>query len=103
MQLLDLNTGKVLATAEAPAAMNEPHIFMAENLVFLSPDGSHGNNTLSVYGATPETFKLLGSWAPPHHHTNSYHCKCLVFPVVEGRLFMRGFDGIHCYDLRKQQ
>ena len=103
MQLLDLNTGKVLATAEAPSAMNEPHIFMAENLVFVSPDGSHGNNFLSVYGATPETFKLLGTWAPPHHHTNSYHCKCLVFPVVEGRLFMRGFDGIHCYDLRKQQ
>jgi hypothetical protein len=30
----------------------------------------------------------------------SYHCKCMVFPVVEGRIFMRGFDGIHCYDLR---
>ena len=103
MQLLDLNTGKVLATAEAPSAMNEPHIFMAENLVFVSPDGSHGNNFLSVYGATPETFKLLGSWSPPHRHTNSYHCKCMVFPVVEGRLFMRGFDGVHCYDLRKQQ
>jgi outer membrane protein assembly factor BamB len=103
MQLLDLNTGKVLATAEAPTAMNEPHIFMAENLVFVSPDGSHGNNFLSVYGATPETFKLLGSWSPPHRHTNSYHCKCMVFPVVEGRLFMRGFDGVHCYDLRKQQ
>jgi hypothetical protein len=86
MQLLDLNTGKVLATAEAPTAMNEPHIFMAENLVFVSPDGSHGNNFLSVYGATPETFKLLGSWSPPHRHTNSYHCKCMVFPVVEGRL-----------------
>ena len=103
MQLLDLNTGKVLATAEAPTAMNEPHIFMAENLVFVSPDGSHGNNFLSVYGATPETFKLLGSWSPPHRHTNSYHCKCMVFPVVEGRLFMRGFDGVHCYDLRKKQ
>ena len=103
MQLLDLKTGKVLATDKFSEAMNEPHIFMAENLVFVSPDGSHGRNTLHVYGATPETFKFLGSWAPPHHQTNSYHCKCMVFPVVEGRLFMRGFDGIHCYDLRKQQ
>ena len=57
---------------------------------------------VSVYGATPETFKLLGRWAPPHHQTSSYHCKCMVFPIVEGRLFMRGFDGIHCYDLRKK-
>jgi HEAT repeat protein len=74
---------------------------MVENLVFVSTDGSHGHNTFGVYGATPETFKLLGSWSPPHHHTNSYHCKCMVFPAVEGRLFMRGFDGIYCYDLRK--
>jgi len=100
MQMLDLKTGKVLATVQGPAPINEGHIFMAENLVFVSPDGSHGNSALAVYGATPETFKLLGSWAPPHHTTTSYHCKCMVFPVVEGRLFMRGFDGIHCYDLR---
>ena len=76
---------------------------MAENLVFSSPDGSHGNSALAAFGATPETFKLLGSWAPPHHTTTSYHCKCLVYPIVEGRLFMRGFDGIHCYDLRKKE
>ena len=101
MQLLDLNTGKVLATAQGPGPGNEGHIFMAENLVFASTDGSHGHNTFGVYGATPETFKLLGGWSPPHHQTSSYHMKCLVFPVVEGRLFMRGFDGIYCYDLRK--
>jgi outer membrane protein assembly factor BamB len=103
MQLLDLKTGKVLATTEPLFAMNEPHIFMAENLVFCVPDGSHGNSTLAVYGGTPETFKLLRDWAPPHHHTGSYHMKCMTYPVVEGRLFMRGFDGIHCYDLRKKQ
>ncbi len=102
MKLLDLNTGKVLATAQGPAPMNEGHIFMAENLVCTAPDGSHGNSTLAVYGATPETFKLLGSWTPPHPNTSSYHMKCMTFPVVEGRLFMRGFDGVYCYDLRKK-
>jgi outer membrane protein assembly factor BamB len=102
MKMLDLKTGKVLASVAGPAPINEGHIFMAENLVFCAPDGSHGHNTLAVYGGTPETFKLLGVWEPPHHHTNSYHMKCMTFPVVEGRLFMRGFDGIHCYDLRKK-
>ena len=103
MQMLDLSTGKVVATVQGPAPINEGHIFMAENLVFVSPDGSHGNSTLAVYGATPETFKLLGSWTQPHPMATSYHCKCMVFPVVEGRIFMRGFDGIHCYDLRKKE
>jgi outer membrane protein assembly factor BamB len=103
MQMLDLKTGKVLASVEGPAPINEGHIFMAENLVFACPDGSHGNSTLGVYGGTPETFKLLGSWTQPHRMASSYHMKCLVFPVVEGRIFMRGFDGIHCYDLRKKE
>jgi hypothetical protein len=103
MQLLDLKTGKVVATAVGPAPINEGHVFTAENPVFTAPDGSHGNSSLAVYGATPETFKLLGSWTPPHPHTNSYHMKCMTFPIVEGRLFMRGFDGIYCYDLRKKE
>ena len=102
MQLLDLKTGKVLATAQGPAPGNEGHIFMAQNLVFVSIDGSHGHSELGVYGGTPETFKSMGTWWQPHRMATSYHCKCLVFPVVEGRLFMRGFDGIHCYDLRKK-
>jgi hypothetical protein len=103
MQLLDLKTGKVVATAVGPAPINEGHVFTAENPVFTAPDGSHGNSSLAVYGAIPETFKLLGSWTPPHPHTNSYHMKCMTFPIVEGRLFMRGFDGIYCYDLRKKE
>ena len=73
MQLLDLNTGKVLATAQGRAPGNEGHIFMAENLVFVSADGSHGANNLGIYGASPETFKLLGDWCPPHPQTTSYH------------------------------
>ena len=33
---------------------------MAENIIFSSPDGSHSNNALAAFGATPETFELLG-------------------------------------------
>jgi len=102
MYLLDLKTGMKLATAVGPAPINEGHIFMAENIIFSSPDGSHGTSALAAFGATQETFKLLGGWAPPHLTTTSYHMKCMTFPVVEGRLFMRGFDGIYCYDLRKK-
>jgi outer membrane protein assembly factor BamB len=25
------------------------------------------------------------------------------YPLVDGRLFVRGHDGLYCYDLRKQE
>ncbi len=101
-QLLGLTTGEVLATAELPEPLSAPQIVVAENLVFVAPNGSNGRSDFHVYGATPETFKLLGGWSPPHHHTSSLGGACMIFPVVEGRMFIRGFDGIHCYDLRQR-
>jgi outer membrane protein assembly factor BamB len=100
MQVLDLQTGKVLATVSGCGPGNEGHIFTVENLVIVSVDGSHGHSEMGFFGSTPETFKFLGIWDQPHPQTTSYHLKCTTFPLVEGRIFIRGYDGIYCYDLR---
>lgn len=41
------------------------------------------------------------TYSLPHPPTNSYHEKPISIPYVDGRIFLRGVDGIYCYDLRK--
>jgi hypothetical protein len=57
---------------------------------------------MAILGGTPETFGPLRCvWVQPHPQTTSYHNKYMTWPMVEGRIFMRGFDGVYCYDLRQ--
>jgi len=67
----------------------------------MSQDGSHGHSEMSILVGTPETFgKLRCVWNQPHPQTTSYHNKYMTWPMVEGRIYMRGFGGVYCYDLR---
>ena len=102
--LLDATSGKILATYLGETGQNECHVALMENRAILSIDGAHGHSEMIVLGATPETFsKLLCTWNQPHPQTTSYHNKYMTWPMVEGRLFMRGADGVYCYDLRKNK
>jgi hypothetical protein len=101
--LYDAATGKDLATYSGMGPFNEGHTAFVEDRVILSIDGSHGSSAMVILGATPETFgKPLCTWSQPHPQTTSYHNKYMTFPMVEGRIFMRGYDGVYCYDLRKK-
>jgi outer membrane protein assembly factor BamB len=101
--LLDPTSGKVLATYAGDTGINECHAAIMEDKVIMSRDGSHGSSEMSILGATPETFsKLFCQWSQPHPQTTSYHNKYMTWPMVEGRIFMRGWDGVYCYDLRKK-
>ena len=43
---------------------------------------------------------LPGQWHPPHPHDTAYANQPVIYPLVDGRLFVRGHDGLYCYDLR---
>lgn len=101
-RLLDAETGKELAAYKGPGPSNEGHVAFFEDRVLLSLDGSHGHSEMVVLGATPETFGRGQKWSQPHPQTTSYHNKFMTFPMVEGRIFFRGHDGVYCYDLRKK-
>jgi hypothetical protein len=76
-------------------------IFCAEGRLFIRPDGKHGNSSFVMFDLKPEAFKQMGpAWAGKHPNTTSYF-KPMSYPFVDGRLFVRGYDGIYCYDLRK--
>jgi hypothetical protein len=40
-------------------------------------------------------------WPPKIPKTSSYAMKMHTMPIVDGRMYIRGADGIYCYDLRK--
>ena len=101
--LLDATSGKLLATYSGDTGQNECHVALMEDRVLLSRDGSHGSSDMTILGLSPETFSTsLGLWSQPHPQTTSYHSKYMTWPMVEGRIFMRGVDGVYCYDLRKK-
>lgn len=106
MKMLDVQTGTELARLETPqdlSGWNEPVMILVEDRLVLVPDNSHGSHTLGFFGATPETFKHLFTWHPIHPTTTSYHCKPMMLPWVDGRIFIRGLDGIYSYDFRAKK
>lgn len=101
--LLDRATGKEAAVGKVSGPENFGYVEAAEDRLFVRPDGVHGGIGFSMLGATPETFKVMGkgTWGPKIPHTSSYAYKATTMPLVDGRMYFRGADGIYCYDLRK--
>ncbi|MGD0899695.1 MAG: PQQ-binding-like beta-propeller repeat protein, partial [Thermoguttaceae bacterium] len=101
--LLDRATGKEVAVTKVSGPENHGFVEVAEDRFFVKPDGVHGGIHFSMMGATPETFKVMGKegWGPKFPHASSYAYKPTTMPIVDGRMYFRGADGIYCYDLRK--
>jgi outer membrane protein assembly factor BamB len=100
MICLSAADGKVVGKAAAGGARTQL-AFAADGRVFIQPEGRHGGQSFWMLDGTPGTFKVLGAcWTPPHPHDTAYANMPISYPVVDGRLFVRGFDGVYCYDLR---
>jgi hypothetical protein len=49
-----------------------------------------------------ESFSPLGKpWNTPHYDATGYEMP-MSHPMVAGRLYIRGADGVYCWDLRKE-
>ncbi|HEX8915096.1 MAG TPA: PQQ-binding-like beta-propeller repeat protein, partial [Humisphaera sp.] len=100
VRVLDVATGKQVA--ERKFDQNGPGSnpwlgVVGDRLLFL-PEGQHGVAHLQFLG--PDLKELGPLWLPTNVETTAYNSQPLVYPVVDGRLFLRGGDGIYCYDLR---
>jgi outer membrane protein assembly factor BamB len=117
VRCLDLETGKVLGEItkdEFPHPPGSPHgdapgsnplLIVAGDKLILSPEGQHGKHGFVLFDADPTKLTLYGNqekkWVPPHASTTAYGRQPIVNPIVDGRMFFRGGNGIYCYDLRK--
>lgn len=99
----DVRTGDRLARLEAAGGVaNAGHLLSAHGRLFSVVDGKHGTTRMAMYTTDPDDFRPTGpdeTWTPPHPNTTSYG-PSMLHPVVDGRLFIRGYDALYCYDLR---
>lgn len=64
------------------------------------PEGQHG--TAHLQFLDKDLKDICPLWLPPHVDTTAYNSQPITYPIVDGRFFIRGGDGIYCYDLRKK-
>jgi outer membrane protein assembly factor BamB len=112
--VIEVKTGKVVAKVPGAGGQATHVLFTAEDRVFIYPEGRHGGTEVIMLSAAGAETQVLsaditipgglpgwkGTWVVPHPSTTAYAVQQLIHPIVDGRLFMRGADGIYCYDLR---
>jgi outer membrane protein assembly factor BamB len=113
---LKLTDGERLATVENVGGARTQTAFVADGRLFIQPEGRHGSQSFLMLTADPSDFRAFYAsptssglnhqvgvefqWRPPHSWTTAYANQPIVYPLVDGRLFVRGLDAIYCYDLR---
>lgn len=114
---LKLATGETVAMVENVGGARTQTAFTANGRLLIQPEGRHGRQSFFMLDADPKRFRaftpagesgLIGKlvdaepqWLPPHSWTTAYANQPIVYPLVDGRLFVRGLDAIYCYDLRQ--
>jgi outer membrane protein assembly factor BamB len=99
---LDARTGRELTRVAVAGAGNAGHLFLAGDRLVICRDGKHGVTDLRMIDVSGEKLVALDAswWSPPNPNTTSYHT-FMTYPIVDGRLFVRGGDAVYCYDLRR--
>ena len=113
---LNLRTGEKTSAVKGAGGARTQIAAVADGRLFLQPEGRHGAQSFFMLDASPNQLKLLGAdrpgskgnhpvgggfqWRPPHSWTTAYANQPIAYPVVDGRIFIRGLDAIYCYDLR---
>lgn len=115
---LKLATGEQLAQVENVGGARTQTAFVACGRWFIQPEGRHGSQSFLMLSADPASFRAFPAtqpgdavnhqvggefqWRPPHTWTTAYANQPIVYPLIDGRLLVRGLDAIYCYDLRSK-
>ena len=102
IRVLDVATGKRLMEREfgTHGPGSNAWLGVVGDRLLLLPEGQHGTARLQFLNRDLQ--ELAPPWLPPNVDTTAYNSQPILYPVVDGRLFVRGGDGVYCYDLRGQ-
>jgi outer membrane protein assembly factor BamB len=103
LAVVELKSGKIVSFPKAQLG-SSGYVQWMDGRVSLQPDGSHSRTPLQWFDVTnPGETKQLGDiWRTRHGTTSSYYPILISHPMVDGRVYIRGRFGIHCYDLRNK-
>jgi RNA polymerase sigma factor (sigma-70 family) len=97
---VELRTGRITSEIPYYSGQGDATLAWADGRLLVTRDGSHNTTEIAMFDASPDGLRLLGEWNTPHPQTTA-HVPTNTHPVVDGRLIIRGANGIYCYDLRK--
>lgn len=99
LRCLDLATGKTVGSVPELKCGSNASLIIVDDRVFYQPEGQHGGQQIHLVDAV--SLKALGgAFSPPHSVTTAYGQMPLANVVVDGRLIIRGMDGVYGYDVR---
>ncbi|MFP4353989.1 MAG: PQQ-binding-like beta-propeller repeat protein [Phycisphaerae bacterium] len=103
----DLQTGRQTDKTEGVKPGNGGYMLAMEDTVLVRRDGTHGAIEIALYRIGPDgKIRTItppnSSWRPGYGgSTTSYH-HMLMYPLLDGRMFLRQVDGVYCWDMRKK-
>ena len=105
LQVIDIQSGEKVAQGEGIVPSNGGYLQAMEDLLFVRRDGTHGRIEFAIHrvGKDGSIKSLTGEtlWQPPvGGQTTSYHHP-IMYPMLDGRVFLRQEDGVYCWDFRK--
>jgi outer membrane protein assembly factor BamB len=98
---LELATGKQLVRDDEVQADDEAHAFAMAGRVFFEPDSQHGSINWQMFPTSPAGWQQLGASGIPSFWSATTYAVPLSHAASEGRIFVRGNDGIYCLDMRR--
>lgn len=101
LRRLDLATGRTLGAIPELKCGSNAGLIAVDDRLFYQPEGQHGSQHIHMVQASQDRFAALGAvFSPRHNDTTAYGQMAMANVVVDGRLIVRGMDGLYCYDLR---
>jgi outer membrane protein assembly factor BamB len=95
----DLQTGQTVRNLPDHCAHSNPIFAAVDKRLLWQPECQHGTQHIQFIDAA--TFTPMGAiWSPPHNDTTAYGEMPTANLIIDGRLIIRGMDGLYCYDLR---